>query len=122
MNKFNDIMSIDNNSIEPLEKVIEQRVSNHAKQHGWLSFKFMSPATPSVCDRIFINRFGVVLFVEFKRKGRKLSPKQAIHAESLSIHNANVFMIDDIEDGKALIDKWHNSVSIINHDFSNDDA
>lgn len=115
--EFDAIMSIGNLPTKTLEKVIEGKVKDHAKKLGWQTYKFVSPATPSVCDRIFVNRWGVVIFIEFKQKGKKLTPKQQLHADGLKANYANVFMIDNIEDGKALIDKWDNSVSIIKHDF-----
>lgn len=117
MGDFDEIMGISKLSVPVLEKVIERKVKDHARGKRWRTYKFSSPATPSVTDRIFINRFGVVLFIEFKQKGKKLTPKQEIHAQELKTNNANVFMIDNIDDGIALIDKWHNSVSVTHHDF-----
>lgn len=38
-----------------LERDIERRVTEIAKKHGWLSFKFVSPAQRGVPDRIFMK-------------------------------------------------------------------
>jgi len=113
MSEFEDIMAITCPLRDsPLEKIIEGKVRNHALGKEWSVFKFSSPATPSVCDRIFINRWGVVLFIEFKQKDKKLTPKQQQHADELTAHRANVFMIDNIDDGKALVDKWNDVINI----------
>jgi hypothetical protein len=117
MGDFEDIMGMQTVTRNVLEKVIEKKVKTYAQSLGWKTFKFVSPANPSVCDRIFVNRYGVVIFIEFKQKGKNLTPKQQQHADALKANLANVFMIDNIEDGIALVNKWHNSVSVITHDF-----
>jgi len=53
-----------------LEKDIERKAVAAAKQLGWLSYKFSSPARRGVPDRIFL-RNGTCVFVEFKRPGVK---------------------------------------------------
>jgi len=48
-----------------LEKELEAKVVKYAKDHGILTYKFVSPNNRGVPDRIFLNR-GKVLFLEFK--------------------------------------------------------
>lgn len=53
-----------------LEKDIERKAVQAARERGWLCYKFASPAHRGVPDRIFIKD-GRVVFVEFKTpKGR----------------------------------------------------
>ena len=117
MTEFEKMMMMKTIITPTLEKVIEAKVSKHAKSLGWSTFKFVSPATPSVCDRIFINKHGVVLFVEFKQKGKRLTVRQQNHADELIAHKANVLLIDSIIDGVDLINAWDNATSIITSVF-----
>ena len=48
------------------EKEIERRVVKMVRERGGLSYKFVSPNTPGVPDRIVITPTGVVWFVELK--------------------------------------------------------
>jgi hypothetical protein len=89
-----------------LEKTIEEAVRVYAKKHGYSSYKFTSPSNKSVPDRIFVSPKGIILFVEFKRKGGKLTPLQLYTYKLFQSHNANIFVIYNIIDGKLLIDKF----------------
>lgn len=87
-----------------LEKHIEKRVCDHAKELGYLVYKFTSPSRMAVPDRMFINRHGLVFFIEFKRAGEKPTPSQEREHERLKSQNALVFVIDDVVKGKLVID------------------
>lgn len=87
-----------------LEKQIERKVCDYAKEQGLLVYKFTSPARMAVPDRMFVNRQGVVFFIEFKRAGEKPTPAQLREHERLSQHNIFVFVIDDVIKGKLVID------------------
>lgn len=86
-----------------LEKQIEAKVCDYAKSKGLLVYKFTSPARAAVPDRLFI-RNGRVFFVEFKRSGQKPTDAQHREHERLRQQNVNVFVIDNVEDGKVAID------------------
>lgn len=86
-----------------LEKDIERKVCDYAKQKGMLAYKFSSPNHAAVPDRMFISK-GLVFFVEFKRGGAKPTPAQIREHARLSEHGAMVYVIDNVEDGKYLID------------------
>lgn len=88
-----------------LEKHIEKNICNYAKKHNWLSYKFTSPSCRSVPDRIFIKA-GTIIFVEFKRKGAKPTEAQSHTISLLQDQKCKVFVIDNIEDGKKLIDEY----------------
>ena len=88
----------------PLEKVIEKKVCDYAKSKGCIHYKFLSANCRGVPDRIIITLTGHVMFVEFKRKGKKLTPLQERHRNMLVTNSATYYMIDSIEKGKEMID------------------
>ena len=87
-----------------LEKQIERKVCEYAKELGLLVYKFTSTSRMAVPDRIFVNRNGVVFCIEFKRAGEKPTPAQTREHERLTAHGVNVFVIDDVVKGKLVID------------------
>lgn len=88
---------------DPLEKDIEAKVCQYARDRGLLVYKFTSPQRASVCDRIFITR-SKVFFVEFKRRGQKPTIAQARHHQDLARQDIHVYVIDNIELGKEVIE------------------
>ena len=87
-----------------LEKQIETKVCDYAKTKNVLVYKFTSPARAAVPDRLFIGPTGRVWFIEFKREGQKPTPAQEREHARLRGHNISVFVIDDVEQGKAVVD------------------
>ena len=61
-----------------LESSLEQSVCRYVKLCHGRAFKFVSPGTPGVPDRICLFPDGVIVFVELKRPGVKdgRSPRQ----------------------------------------------
>lgn len=89
-----------------LEKQIEKKVCDYAKEKGILVYKFSSPGHAAVPDRMFIFA-GQVMFIEFKRGGEKpTAPQEREHAR-IRNQDVKVFVIDDVEKGKKLIDLFH---------------
>jgi c-di-GMP-binding flagellar brake protein YcgR len=86
-----------------LEKQIESKVCKYARDKGYLVYKFTSPQRRSVPDRIFISPRGVVFFIEFKRKGGKLTKGQEAEIERMAQNNAVVFVVDNVEQGYEAI-------------------
>lgn len=87
----------------PNEKKIEQRVCDYAKSLGFLVYKFTSPNRAAVPDRLFIHE-GRYFFIEFKATGKApTAPQKREHAR-LRSGGATVFVIDDIDKGKFVID------------------
>lgn len=90
---------------DPLEKVIEQKVCDHAKTLGCLVYKFTSPSRRSVPDRLFIMPGGKgVFFIEFKRRGAKPTPSQEVEIAKIHEQGIAVFVVDSVETGKHVID------------------
>lgn len=84
-----------------LEKKIEKKVTEHANEKGWASFKFASPSRSGVPDRIYL-RNGETIFVEFKAPGKRPRVLQQAVIELMISKGAKVHVIDDIEKGKQL--------------------
>jgi hypothetical protein len=87
-----------------LEKDIEKKVCDYARSKGVLAYKFTSPARAAVPDRMFIRQDGLVWFCEFKREGQKPTPAQEREHTRLREHKVNVFVIDNVSEGKTMID------------------
>jgi hypothetical protein len=88
----------------PLEKVIEQKVCDYAKSKGCLVYKFTSPSRRSVPDRMFIAPGVHVFFIEFKRRGEKPTAGQMVEIEKIKGKGGVVWVVDNVEDGKRIID------------------
>lgn len=87
-----------------LEKDIERAVCKYAESRGMLQYKFTSPARAAVPDRMFIVPSGVVFFIEFKAPGKKATPQQSREHTRLNSQGCRVFVIDDVEKGKRMVD------------------
>ena len=85
------------------ESVIEKKVSDYATSKGWLVYKFSSPNTRAVPDKIFM-RNGVVFFIEFKALGKLPTKLQYANHKRIKEHGVSVFVIDNIEKGIDLVD------------------
>jgi hypothetical protein len=84
------------------EATIEKAVTQHAKAHGWLSFKWVSPSQRGVPDRLFFKA-GRLVIIEFKAPGKTATEYQSvIHRRLLGV-GFKVHVIDNVEDGKALL-------------------
>jgi len=88
-----------------LEKQIEAKVCDYAKERGLLVYKFTSPARAAVPDRLFILPSGKAFFVEFKREGQKPTSAQEREHHRLRQHKVSVWVIDNVADGKAMMDE-----------------
>jgi len=88
-----------------LEKDIEKKVCNYAKNKGFLVFKFKSQR--GVPDRIFIQS-GIIFFIEFKSKFGKIRPLQNKIIRDIRSHNISVFIVNNIKYGFDIIDSYVN--------------
>jgi hypothetical protein len=88
----------------PLEKDIEKRVCDYAKSLKILCYKFTSPSRSHVPDRLFITDMGEVFFVEFKRRGQKPTLAQEVEIAKIRKTGIQVFVIDDVEKGKRVLE------------------
>lgn len=88
-----------------LEKQIEQKVCDYARSLGVLALKFTSPQRAAVPDRLMITPTGKVYFIEFKREGQKPTPAQMREHQRLRDNKVDVFVIDNVTDGVALVER-----------------
>lgn len=65
---------------------VESAMGDKLKQLGCLYWKFVSPGTNGVADRIVILPNGVIYFVEMKRLGEVERDKQVYRREQLLSH------------------------------------
>ena len=87
-----------------LEKEIESKGCKYAKERGWLTYKFTSPARRSVPDRIFISPAGLIIFIEFKATGKEPTEGQWREIQRLRDNGCFVLVVDALEDIKILVD------------------
>lgn len=91
---------------DPLEKDIERKVVDHAKQQGLYVRKFVSPNQRSVPDRLFIAPGPRLFFIEFKRKGEGATPNQRSEHTKIRDTGTPVHVVDDARVGKFLVDLY----------------
>ncbi len=96
-----------------LEKEIEKKVCDYAKEKGMLVYKFTSPARAAVPDRLFIVplkmdnavlRNAKAFFIEFKQSGKKATVPQQREINRLLNAGIRAYLVDDVEMGKKIID------------------
>ena len=87
-----------------LEKDIERRVCDYARSRGCEAEKFTSPNKGFVPDRLFTAPGARLWFCEFKRPGQKPTPQQQRDHERRRAMGFRVYVIDDIEEGKRMVD------------------
>ena len=79
------------------ESKLERDTSDWAEADGWLQFKFVSPGTTGVPDRLYIKN-GVVVFGEWKRPGEKPTAQQMNRMKEMKRYGAIVFWWDNLAD------------------------
>lgn len=85
------------------ESRIEEAVCKYARDKGFLAYKFTSPQRAAVPDRLFIGK-GRVFFMEMKATGQKPTPAQEREHARLRAAGVFVFVVDDVDFGKGVID------------------
>ncbi|SCW86192.1 YozE SAM-like fold [Paenibacillus tianmuensis] len=83
---------------KPREASLENTLAHEVKRCGGLCWKFVSPGTVGVPDRIVITPDGRVAFVEMKAPGGKLQPIQRKRAQELQERNANWYCLKSNQD------------------------
>lgn len=84
------------------ESEIEKKVCEYAEKVGFLQFKFSSQFHKGLPDRIFM-RSGKVFFIEFKAKNKKPTLLQSHVHKLFKNQNLDVYVIDDVDIGKNLL-------------------
>ena len=81
-----------------LEREIERKLVNAVKERGGICWKFTSPGTAGVPDRIVLMPKGRIAFVETKAPGETMRPLQEKRKRQLELLGFKVFCLDSIED------------------------
>jgi hypothetical protein len=84
------------------ESYIERKVTEAAKANGWLAYKWVSPSQRGVPDRLYFKDSQLVI-VEFKAPNKKPTPYQEAIHRRLAAVGWHVHIIDNIDEGKALL-------------------
>lgn len=86
-----------------LEKQLEAKIVKIAKKLGYLTYKFTSPSNRGVPDRIFINQYGYIFFIEFKSENGKLTGLQKKVNGDLGNCGVIVFVVSKVESGTEIL-------------------
>lgn len=88
-----------------IENVMERLLVDRAEKNGWLSKKLSFIGERGAPDRLFVKG-GRVMFVELKRPGEidDTSANQKRVIRQLLEHGAEVYVIDNLKDGYALVE------------------
>ena len=87
------------------ERVIESKLRDAVKAAGGVCWKFTSPGTAGVPDRIILMPKGSIAFVEVKSPGEKPGPLQLSRHRLLRRLGFKVFVLDSIDDIAKIIEE-----------------
>lgn len=85
------------------ESFIEEKLTKAVKQNGGVCWKFTSPGTAGVPDRIILMPEGRIAFVEVKAPGEKPRPLQQSRHRLLRRLGFKVYVLDALEDIEKII-------------------
>lgn len=85
------------------ESFIEEKLTKAVKQNGGICWKFTSPGTAGVPDRIILMPKGRIAFVEVKAPGEKPRPLQLSRHRLLRRLGFKVYVLDALEDIEKII-------------------
>ena len=91
------------------EREIERKLVNAVKKQGGLCWKFTSPGTAGVPDRILLMPKGRFAFVETKAPGEKLRKLQEKRKRQLESLGFKVFCLDSVENIPKVISEIEGS-------------
>ena len=83
------------------ESKIEKKVTEFAQSLGWLAYKWKSVNQRGVPDKIYFKN-GRVIIIEFKATDKEPSKKQIKVHKRLRKEGFEVYVVDDIEEGKRI--------------------
>lgn len=76
------------------EREIERKLVDAVKAKGGICWKFVSPGTAGVPDRIILMPNGRIAFVELKALGKEMRPLQVHRKRQLEALGFRVYCID----------------------------
>lgn len=87
------------------EKMIESRLVQEVRSRGGLCWKFTSPGTDGVPDRIVLMPGGKIAFVEVKAPGEKMRALQIRRKQQLERVGFSVYCLDSLEQIRPILDE-----------------
>ena len=78
------------------EKIIEEKLIKAVQQNGGVCWKFTSPGTAGVPDRLLLLPGGRIAFVEVKAPGEETRPLQRARLRLLQGLGVRVFVLDNL--------------------------
>lgn len=87
------------------ESFIEEKLRKAVKQKGGICWKFTSPGTAGVPDRIILMPEGRFAFVEVKAPGEKTRPLQLSRHRLLRRLGFKIYVLNNIEEIGGIIDE-----------------
>ena len=94
-----------------LEKTVERHLVNGIKKLGGICYKFVSPGTTGVPDRIVIMPRGRIIFVELKTDTGRLSKIQEYVIDQMRQRQADVRVLYGLEQVKRFIEEIEHGCS-----------
>ena len=85
------------------EATVEAYLRDRVKAQGGVAYKFVSPGTGGVPDRLIVFPGGTVYFRELKAPGKKPTPLQVRQLDKLKALGFDVGVIDSKEGVDAFI-------------------
>ena len=92
------------------ESRIEKRLKREVEKLGGKCLKFVSPGVVGVPDRIVLLPGGIIIFVELKAPGKKMSPIQEYRAKELRKLGFRVECIDSVKKIQEFIEVIINEI------------
>lgn len=89
------------------ESDIENEVCTYAKKNGFLVFKFTSPGSRGVPDRLFINSEGTPIFIEFKKPRGRVAKLQQVWISRLRKQGVVAEIFDNAKDAIRFLTFYH---------------
>ena len=90
------------------EKSIEEKLTKSVKQNGGVCWKFTSPGTAGVPDRIVLMPGGRIAFVEVKAPGEQPQPLQRSRHRLLQRLGFRVYVLDNLADIDKILSEVKN--------------
>jgi len=83
---------------------IQKKSVEYARTLGYKPHKMSTSDETGWPDYMFLGYYGHVLFVEFKRPGEPLRPRQIRMIRDMKDRGYTVFVVDDVNEFKHVLD------------------
>lgn len=95
-----------------LEKSVEGPVVKWSREHGWLAWKLWGFNQVGLPDRLFIFKFPVLVFMEFKRPGGRMRPLQDRIQKELALRGFSCYTVSKVENAIHILQRAMGSQAV----------